>query len=107
GITATLNLLSNAYNDDTIGNQTIIFELFDGQTPVSIVAADLKIGTGTYSANFNVSDAATNSDYTVKAYVVSHYNNDPAYVGLNLATVKTQSEFELALIQAAENNYPN
>ncbi|MGO4545130.1 hypothetical protein AB4Z29_10050 [Paenibacillus sp. 2TAB23] len=120
GITAKINVLarddanqsnhSNPFSRDSNnntnqrGNQTVVFQLFDGTTPVSIVAADLKVGTGTYSANFNVSDAATNANYTVKAYIVSKYSNDPADVGLNLATVKTQSEFDQALLLSENNN---
>ncbi|WP_053371855.1 hemoblobin-interacting domain-containing protein [Paenibacillus sp. FJAT-27812] len=104
GITAKINLLNHAYQDEFTGNQTVVFELFNGTTPVSIVAANLKLGTGTYSANFNVSDAATNPNYTVKAYVVSKYSSDPADVGLNLASVKTQSEFDLALMNMGNNN---
>jgi hypothetical protein len=104
GITAKINLLNRAYQDEFTGNQSVVFELFNGTTPVSIVEANLKLGTGTYSANFNVSDAATNPNYTVKAYVVSKYSSDPADVGLNLASVKTQSEFELALMNLGNNN---
>lgn len=97
GITAQINLLSNAYQNQYTGNQSVVFELFNGTTPVSIVAANLKLGTGVYSANFNVSDAATNPNYTVKAYVVSKYGSDLADMGLNLASVKTQTEFDIAL----------
>ncbi|KAI7264220.1 hypothetical protein KC345_g8901 [Hortaea werneckii] len=105
GITASIRLLNNAYDDEVNGNQTIIFELFDGTSPVSIVAANLKVDTGTYSANFNVGDAAVNPNYTVKAYVVSRYGNDPVNLGLNLATVKTPPELDLAMLAANQNNY--
>ncbi|CAM4370506.1 hypothetical protein FHS16_002877 [Paenibacillus endophyticus] len=120
GITAKINVLARDHanqsnhsnpltresnnNTNQRGNQSVVFQLFDGTTPVSIVAADLKVGTGTYSANFNVSDAATNANYTVKAYIVSKYSNDPADVGLNLATVKTQSEFDQALLLSENHN---
>lgn len=107
GITASLRLFNNAYDDEVNGNQTIVFELFDGTAPVSIVAANLKLDTGTYSANFNVSDAAVNPNYTVKAYVVSRYGNDPANLGLNLATVKTPLELDLAILAASQNKNNN
>ncbi|MFD1910376.1 hemoblobin-interacting domain-containing protein [Paenibacillus rhizoplanae] len=67
GITATIRLFNNAYAEEVNGNQTILFELFDGNAPVSIVAANLKLSTGTYSANFNVSDVAVNPNYSVKS----------------------------------------
>ncbi|MBW7453879.1 Ig-like domain-containing protein [Paenibacillus sepulcri] len=97
GITAKINLFNNAYENDSIGNQTVVFELFNGSTPVSIVAANLKVNTGTYSANFNVNDAASNPNYTVKVFVVSKYSSEAAGLGLNLATVKTQLELDQAM----------
>ncbi len=106
GITAKINLLNNAYNN-SIGNQTVIFELFNGSSPVSIVASNLKIGTGTYSANFNVADAGTNMNYTVKAFVVSQYSNSSTNIGLNLATVKTQLELDQAMLNGNNNNNNN
>lgn len=104
GITATIRLFNNAYDEEVNGNQNIIFELFDGAVPVSIVAANLKLNTGTYSANFNVANAAANPNYTVKAYVVSRYGTDPSNLGLNLATVKTPLELDLAILAANQNN---
>ncbi|CAH1222751.1 hypothetical protein PAECIP111892_05196 [Paenibacillus auburnensis] len=107
GISASINLFNNAYRDYVMGNQTVIFELFDGSTPVSIVAANLKVNTGTYSASFNVSDADTNPNYTVKAYVVSKYSSDYTNLGLNLATVKTQLELDQAILNAETNKNNN
>ncbi|KGE20154.1 DUF1533 domain-containing protein [Paenibacillus wynnii] len=105
GITAKINLFNNAYDNGSIGNQTVLFELFDGTTPVSIVAANLKVNTGTYSANFNVSDAATNPNYTVKVFVVSKYSSDSTNLGLNLATVKTQLEINQAMSNVGNDNH--
>lgn len=100
GITAKVNIL-NHYND-SMGTQAVVFELMNGTTPVSIVASNLSISTGSYSANFNVADAATNPNYTVKVFVVNHFNNDVANVGLNLATIKSQNEMDQ--IEIAEGN---
>ncbi|NOV02690.1 hemoblobin-interacting domain-containing protein [Paenibacillus planticolens] len=105
GITATINLVNNARNNNsTIGNQSVVFELFNGLTPISIVAANLRVDTGTYSANFNVSDAATNPNFKVKAYIVSKYSNDSTNLGVNLATVKTQLELDQAISKTESNN---
>lgn len=113
GITASINLFNNVaedyyyYNDylnATTGTQTVIFQLMNGSTPVSIVASKLRVSTGTYTANFNVIDADTNPNYTVRAFVVSKYNNDPASVGLNLATVKTQWELDQLIMLGNNNN---
>ncbi|OXM82575.1 Ig-like domain-containing protein [Paenibacillus rigui] len=91
GISATVNIFKN---NNSSGTQAVVFELMNGTTPVSIVASNLSISTGSYSANFNVADAATNPNYTVKVFVVNQYNNDPTNVGLNLASIKTQSELD-------------
>ncbi|GFZ86680.1 hypothetical protein GCM10008018_35840 [Paenibacillus marchantiophytorum] len=104
GITATINVLNNAYDNNSIGNQTVIFELFNGSSPVGILTSNLKMGTGIYSGNFNVADAGTNTNYTVKAFVVSQYSNSSTNIGLNLATVKTQYEFDQALLNGNNNN---
>ncbi|SFL98219.1 Protein of unknown function [Paenibacillus sp. 1_12] len=94
GITAKVNILKR-YNTSN-GTQAIVFKLMNGKTPVSIVASNLSIGTGAYSANFNVADAATNPNYTVEVFVVNQFNNDPTNLGLNLASTKSQLEFDQA-----------
>lgn len=115
GITASINLYNNmaedfySYSDylaATSGTQTVIFQLMNGDTPVSIIAADFRLNTGTYTGNFNVADADTNANYSVRAFVVSKYNNDPASVGLNLATVKSKDEIDLLIMRRdLENEY--
>lgn len=107
GILAKVNILRN---DDinirkSASTQTVVFELMNGTTPVSIVASELDVNTGTYSAQFNVIDGATNDNYTVRAFVVSHFSNDYTNVGLNLTTLVTQTEFDLMLNK--QNGNPN
>lgn len=100
GILAKVNLLRNNDIDTEYGStQTVVFELMNGEIPVSIVASELDVYTGTYSAQFNVIDAATNSNYTVRAFVVSNLSNDYANVGLNMTTQVTQTEYDLLLNQ--------
>lgn len=96
-------LLSSSKSGGNAGTQTVVFELFDGDTPVSIAAAELAVGTGTYSANFAVKDATT-KNYTVKAFVVSSFDSDTLSLGLNLGTVKTQSEIDEAMMLSQYNN---
>ncbi len=104
GILAKVNILRNEDIDTDYGSsQTVIFELMNGSTPVSIVASELDVYTGSYSAQFNVIDAATNPNYTVRAFVVSHFTNDYNNVGLNLTTEVTQSEFDLMLNEQSDN----
>ncbi|CAI6086568.1 hemoblobin-interacting domain-containing protein [Cohnella sp. JJ-181] len=92
-------------SSSSAGTQSVVFELFDGDTPVSIVAAELAVGTGTYTAKFSVSDAASVSrNYTVKAFIVSSFDAETHNVGLNLGTVKTQSEIDEALMLSQNNN---
>ncbi|WP_438348758.1 hemoblobin-interacting domain-containing protein [Paenibacillus sp. FA6] len=106
GLTAKINVfnafLYNYGSYNSTGTQSVIFELMKGNTPVSIVEANLKVGTGTYSASFNVTDP-TNKEYTVKAFLVNKFNNDFTSVGTNMATQATQTEMDLML----NNEYGN
>ncbi|WP_424767688.1 hemoblobin-interacting domain-containing protein [Paenibacillus sp. sgz302251] len=106
GITATIDVVDMDFYDDGYafaeGTQSVVFQLMDGTTPVSIVTANLKVGTGTYSANFNVADAATNPNYTVRAFIVTKFNADSTSIGVNLATQVTQSELDIIRVRAEE-----
>ncbi len=93
GITAKVKIGANQSN----GNLHVIFQLMNGQTPVSIVAVEYDSfdDKGTFRANFNVADAATNPNYSVRAFVVSEYSNSPSSVGVNLATPITDAEYDI------------
>jgi hypothetical protein len=108
GITASIHALNVAgyYNYYTIGTQSVVFQLMDGNTPVSIVAANSRIEAGTYTATFNVTDAAA-KNYTVRAFIVSKYNTDATNVGVNMATVVTQEQLDLKQLDLESNNYYN
>ncbi|CAM3901182.1 hypothetical protein COLU111180_13370 [Cohnella lubricantis] len=96
GITASVKVAPYA---SYLGSQaTVIFQLMDGEKPVSIAAihTDVLDDIGTFTAHFNAADATdtTNHDYTVRAYVVDQYTNDPSSVGYDLATRFTEAEME-------------
>lgn len=92
GITAKVKILEN----ESEGHLHVIFQLMNGNTPVSIVAAESDyFSAGTFTANFNVADALSNPNYTVRAFVVSEYSNNPLSVGLNLASLITEAEYDL------------
>ncbi|WP_130613468.1 hemoblobin-interacting domain-containing protein [Cohnella abietis] len=92
GITAKVSILNTGTDEKSA---TVIFQLKKGDTAVSYVPMSLSnFNSGTYTVNFNVLDPG-NPDYKVYAYVVSDYSNDPANVGINLSTEKSQLEFEL------------
>ncbi|MHA0856310.1 hemoblobin-interacting domain-containing protein [Paenibacillus sp. CMAA1364] len=107
GLTAKINIFNSFQykygNYDSIGTQSVIFQLMKDNTPVSIVEANLMLHTGTYSASFNVADP-TNPAYTVKAFLVSKFNNDFTSVGVNLATKVTQTQMDLFLNEYYYNN---
>ncbi|NQX61690.1 hemoblobin-interacting domain-containing protein [Paenibacillus qinlingensis] len=92
GITATVKIASNRSH----GPLNVIFQLMNGQTASSIVAAESEFfgEKGTFKANFNVADFATNPNYTVRAFIVSEYSNSPLSVGANLATQISDLEFD-------------
>lgn len=92
GITAKVKIAENEYG----GHLNVIFQLMKGEEAVSIVAAESDyFYEGTFTANFNVADAKTNPNYTVRAYVVSEYSNSPSSVGVNLAKQITDAEYDV------------
>lgn len=96
GITAKVRIAENQSN----GHLHVIFQLMNDQLPVSIVAAESDyFQSGTFTANFNVADAATNPKYKVRAFIVSEYSNSPLSVGVNLATSITDSEYDVMQYQ--------
>ncbi|WP_256761795.1 hypothetical protein [Cohnella sp. WQ 127256] len=91
GITARVSILNTGTDDKSA---TLIFQLKKGDSSVSIVPMSASnLISGMYTVNFNVPDPG-NPDYKVYVYVVSEYSNDPANVGINLSTEKTQWEFD-------------
>lgn len=96
GITAKVRIMDNQSN----GHLHVIFQLMNGQLPVSIVAAESDyFQSGTFTANFNVADATTNPNYKVRAFVVSEYSNSPLSVGVNLARSITDTEYDVIQYQ--------
>jgi hypothetical protein len=96
GITAKMRIAQNQSN----GHLHVIFQLMNGQLPVSIVAAESDyFQSGTFTANFNVADATTNPNYKVRAFVVSEYSNSQLSVGVNLATSITDAEYDVIQYQ--------
>jgi len=114
GLTAKIDVV-NMYNyyyyyfDDylkaAVGNQTIVFRLMDGNTAISVVTADFRVATGTYTVNFNVPDAATNPKYKVDAFIVTDFHEDGSSVGTNLATVVTPKELETIRMEMELNRF--
>lgn len=96
GITAKVRIMDN----QSKGHLHVIFQLMNGQLPVSIVAAESDyFQSGTFTANFNVADAITNPNYKVRAFVVSEYSNSPLSVGVNLARSITDAEYDVIQYQ--------
>lgn len=97
GIEATVKVASHQSN----GPLSVVFQLMNGQAAGSIVVGKYEFlgdeygDKGTFKANFNVSDFATNPNYTVRAFIVSEYSNSLLSVGANLATQITEAEFDL------------
>lgn len=113
-VTAKVKLLNiypylNRYNSYNNPNLTIIFQLMDGNKPVSLVTSTSKLIDGTYSASFNVQDAMT-KNYTVKTFVVNKYDYSLTNIGFNQATYLSEQkwnekELELELLNNNNNEY--
>ncbi|REE92916.1 2',3'-cyclic-nucleotide 2'-phosphodiesterase/3'-nucleotidase/5'-nucleotidase [Paenibacillus taihuensis] len=68
------------------GDETVIFELFDGTVPVGIAAVTKNItGSEKITAHFN----KTGSNFSVKVFVVDSYSGSLTEVGTNLADPAT------------------
>ncbi|WP_232188315.1 hemoblobin-interacting domain-containing protein [Cohnella silvisoli] len=90
GITAKVSIGDPNGSDGA----TVLFQLKKDGAPVSIVAMSASyLDRGIYTANFNVSDPAY-AGYSVQAFVVSEYSNDPANVGISLSTEMSQADFD-------------
>ncbi|KQO10709.1 hemoblobin-interacting domain-containing protein [Paenibacillus sp. Leaf72] len=96
GLTASVkfvrNITNNSYNDQA----TVIFQLMNGDVPVDTVSVttDRLNGYQTNRAHFNLADAATNPNYSVRAFLITGDNADPSNLGYNLVTEVDATEFE-------------
>lgn len=92
GITVKARIVENEYG----GHLNVIFQLLNGNEPVSIIAAESDyFESGTFTANFNVQDVATNPNYRVRVFVVNEFNSSELSVGVNLATLVTDAEYDV------------
>lgn len=74
GIKATVNVSLNPESEEHSGTEVVVFQLMNGDTPVSIIALEKDIKeTEQMTAFFNVDPEA--GDYTVEVYVFDRFDN--------------------------------
>lgn len=101
GITATAKMLLNietAKKYDVYDYQgTAVFQLMNGDVPVSTVSYSFYNldDYATFRAHFNVADAATNDNYSVRAFLISGESLDSDSMGYNIATEVTSDEYDV------------
>lgn len=95
GIIATANVIANPYARSNFA--TVVFQLMKGDQPVANTAVYTYVYAGKVSASFNVSNP---SDYTVKAFVLDGFSGAVDTVGLNLATVVSEEEYEILYLNS-------
>ncbi|WP_183565310.1 hypothetical protein [Paenibacillus endophyticus] len=95
GIIATANVLANPNARNN--RATVVFQLMKGNLPVANTAVYTYVYAGIVSAYFNVNNP---SDYTVKAFVLDDYKGTVDSVGLNLATVVSEEEFDFLYLSS-------
>ncbi|QNK60217.1 hypothetical protein [Paenibacillus sp. PAMC21692] len=89
GIIATANVIANPHARNNFA--TVVFQLMKGDQPVANTAVYTYVYAGKVSASFNVSNP---SDYTVKAFVLDGFSGAVDSVGLNLATVVSEEQYD-------------
>ncbi|WP_438315170.1 hemoblobin-interacting domain-containing protein [Sporosarcina sp. FA9] len=104
GITATFKSLYNFDNDSYWEQATAIFQLMNGNVPISTVSftIDELDSYQSFKAQFSLFDATTNPNYSVRAFLITGDNADNSFLGHNLSTEVTQEEFD-ALYQESRN----
>ncbi|SFE81103.1 hypothetical protein SAMN04487969_10767 [Paenibacillus algorifonticola] len=96
GITASIKFVRNINNNSYNDKATVIFQLMNGDVPVDTVSVttDSLDSYQTNRAHFNLADAATNPNYSVRAFLITGDNADPNNLGYSLATEVDAAEFE-------------
>ncbi|SFF04091.1 hypothetical protein SAMN04487969_11235 [Paenibacillus algorifonticola] len=95
GIIVTANVIANPNARSNF--ETVVFQLMKDNQPVANTAVYTYLYAGKVSAYFNVSNP---SDYTVKAFVLDDYSGAVDNVGLNLATVVSEEEFDILYLNS-------
>jgi len=103
-ITVTFKSLRNFHNESYSEQATAIFQLMNGDVPVSTVS--FTIGEldsyQSYRAQFSLGDTTINSNYTVRSFLITGDNADNSLLGHNLSTEVSQEEFD-ALYQESRD----
>ncbi|ANY66668.1 hypothetical protein BBD42_09495 [Paenibacillus sp. BIHB 4019] len=96
GLNATVKFVRNIENNSYRDKSTVIFQLMNGDVPVDTVSVttDRLNGYQTNRVHFNLADAATNPNYSVRAFLITGDNADPGNLGYNLVTEVNATEFE-------------
>lgn len=95
-LSATFIALENYYNESYDEEATVIFQLMNGNTPVSTISYTMdEINYyQSFRAEFNLADAATNPAYTIRAFLITGDNANGEQLGYNLGTTLTQEQFD-------------
>ncbi|MGG4146077.1 hypothetical protein ABEW34_23530 [Paenibacillus algorifonticola] len=96
GLTASVKFVRNINNNSYNGTATAIFQLMNGDVPVDTVSVTTNRldSYQTNRAHFNIADAATNPNYSVRVFLITGDNADPNNLGYTLVTEVDATEFE-------------
>lgn len=97
GITASFKSLNNDENEGYSEQATAIFQLMNGDVPVSTVSftTDELESYQSFQAQFSLLDATTNKNYSVRAFLITGDNADNSVLGHNLSTEVSKEEFDI------------
>jgi len=97
GITASFKSLENYKNRGYSEQATAIFQLMNGDVPISTVSftTDELESYQSFQAQFSLLDATTNKNYSVRAFLITGDNSDNSVLGHNLSTEVSKEEFDI------------
>jgi hypothetical protein len=104
-INVKVKVLTNISNNSYWEQATTIFQLMNGDVPVSTVSYTINEldNYQTFQAQFSLVDAAANPNYSVRVFIKSGDNTNNENLGYPLATeVETQEAFDLLYEQYLE-----
>lgn len=96
GLSASVQILRNNENNSYSSVATAVFQLMNGNIPVETVSFTTNELSYYHSfrAHFNLADATTNPNYSVKAFIITGDNLDDNNLGFNLVTTIDAERFD-------------
>jgi hypothetical protein len=96
GLGASVNVVRSVDNDAYWSQSSVVFQLMKGNVPVSTVSFTIEEldDYQSFQAHFNLQDAVSNPNYSVRAFIVTGNNADLNNLGYSVASTVNAEEFQ-------------